>query len=157
MWRDHLRKLTGFFILLIIFVSGCNSEQKSTDIATYTDNPPPYIKTVDDIIDRHGTLENKERFDDFLNRVQQGKDDSIRVIKYTTEGAPIIYSYEFKSDEISVTIDTTRDGYGQSKIGHTTCTSIKVNEDKERTNYELVGCTPLIGDTIILTVDVYPE
>ena len=155
---EHLRRITGFFILFfIIFVSGCNSEQKSTDIATHTDNPPQYIKTVDDIIDRHGTVENKERFDEFLNRVQQGKDDSIRVINYTTEGAPIIYNYEFKNDEISVIIDTTRDGYGQGNIVHTTCTSIKVNEDKERTNYELVGCTPQIGDAIILTVDVYSE
>ena len=149
-----MRRITGFFILFfIIFVSGCNSEQKSTEIATYTDNPPPYIKTVDDIIDRHGTVENKERFDEFLNRVQQGKDDRIRVIKYTTEGAPIIYSYEFENDEISVTIDTTRDGYGQGNIIHKICTSIKVNEDNERINYKLEGCSPSIGDHIILIIE----
>jgi hypothetical protein len=43
---------------------------------------------------------------------------------------------------INVIIDTTRDGYGQREVIQTTCTSIKVNEDQERTNYELEGCTP---------------
>ena len=151
-------RLTGFFFLfLILFASGCNSEQQSTHIATHTDNSPTYNNTSDNIIVRNDTLENKERFDQFLNNLQQGKDDSISVVKYTTEGDPIIYSYEFENEVINVTIDTTRDGYGQGNISHTTCTSIKVNEDKERTNYELVGCTPPIGDTIILTVDEYPE
>ena len=46
-WRDHLRKLTGFFIIfLIIFISGCNSEQKSADIATHKHNPPAYNEFI---------------------------------------------------------------------------------------------------------------
>jgi len=150
-----LRMKAGFFILFfILLVSGCNSGQTSQDIYMYTDdNPPPYIKTLDDIIDTNGKLENKERFDEFFNSVQQERDDSIRVVKYTTEGDPIIYGYEFENEVINVTIDTRRDGYGQGKIIHKTCTSIIVNEDKEKTSYELDGCTPSIGDNIILTIE----
>lgn len=145
----------GFFTLfLILLVSGCNSVQTSHDIYMYTDdNPPPSIEILDGITVTNGKLENKERFDEFFNNVQQGKDDSIRVVKYTTEGATIIYMYEFESEVINVTIITRRDGYDQSNIVHTTCTSIIVNEDKEKTRYELDGCTPSIGDNIILTIE----
>ena len=145
----------GFFIFfLMLLVSGCNSVQTSHDIYMYTDNnPPPTIKTIDIRIDTNGKLENKERFDKFFNSVQQGEADRISVVKYTTEGSPIIYDYEFENHVINVTIDTRRDDYGQGNIVHTTCTSIIVNEDKEKTSFELDGCTPSIGDNIILTIE----
>ena len=146
-----MRIIAGFFILsLILFVSGCNSEEKSTDMNINKNSIPPYTKTSDDIIDNHGNLENKERFHKFFNNVEQGIDDSIRVVRYTIEGDPIIYSYEFENEVINVTIDTRRDGYGQGNVIHTICTSIK---DNERTNYELEGCSPSIGDNIILTIE----
>ena len=72
---------------------GCNSEQQIKDIYMYPDNIPPYIKMPEDIIDTHGKLENKEWFDEFLLHVQQGVEDHIRVVKYTEEGAPILYDY----------------------------------------------------------------
>lgn len=153
-----MRIITGFFVFfLTLLVSGCTSEQKSTDPYTQTNHTPAYVKTMDDIIDRNGKLENKERFDEFLNRVQQGEDDHIRVVKYTTEGNPILYEYEFKKNIIDVIIDTTRDGYGQREVIQTTCTSINVNEDQERTSYELDGCTPPIGGNLILTVEKAPK
>lgn len=149
-----MRIKAGFFILsLILLVSGCNSGEKSTDMNMDKDSIPPYTKTSDDIIDKHGNLENKERLDEFFNNVQQGKDDSIRVVRYTTEGDPIIYSYEFENEEINVTIDTRRDGYGQGNVIYEICTSLKVNEDNERIDYKLEGCSPSIGDHIILTIE----
>lgn len=149
-----MRIKAGFFILsLILLVSGCNSEEKSTDINMNKDSIPPYTKTSDDIIDKHGNLENKERFDKFFNNLQQGIDDSIRVVRYTTEGDPIIYSYEFENEEINVTIDTRRDEYGQGNVIYEICTSLKVNEDNERIDYKLEGCSPSIGDHIILTIE----
>ena len=137
----------------MLLVSGCNSVHKSTDIYMYPDNIPPYIQTPEDIIDTQGELENKERFDEFLYHVQQGQEDSIRIVKYTTEGAPILYDYEFEKDMIKVTMDTTRDGYGQRNILQTICTSIEVNEATKRTNYKLIGCQPSIGNSIILIIE----
>ncbi|MEK4426050.1 DUF4362 domain-containing protein [Solibacillus sp. FSL K6-1523] len=150
-----MRTRTGFFILFfILLVSGCNSEHSAQDIYMYTDDSlPPYIENLEDIINTNGKLENKERFDEFFNSVQQGKDNRIRVVKYTIEGAPIISDYEFENEVISVTIDTRRDGYGQGNIVYTTCTSIIVNEDNEKTSYELEDCRPSIGDNIILTIE----
>ena len=149
-----LKTINGFFALFLMFlVSGCNSVQKSTDIYMYPDNIPPYIQTLEDILDTYGELENKGRFDEFLNNVQQGQEDSIRLVKYTTEGAPILYDYEFENDMIKLTIDTRRDGYGQRDIIHTTCNSIKVNEATKRTNYNLEGCDPSIEDSSILIIE----
>ena len=146
-----MKIIARFFILsLILLVSGCTSGEKPIDNNMNKDSIPPYTKTSDDIIDTHGNLENKERFDEFFNNVQQGKDDNIRVVKYTTEGDPIIYSYAFENEKINVTIDTRRDNYGQGNVIHTICTSIK---DNEKINYELEGCSPSIGDNIILTIE----
>ena len=138
----------------MLLLSGCNSKQKTTDIYMYTeDNMPPYVKGLEDIIDTHGELENKERFNDFLNNVQQGKADNIRVVKYTTEGAPIIYDYEFEKDMIKVTIDTRRDDYGQKEIFHTICTSIEMNKATKKTEYALKGCVPLMENNMILDIE----
>lgn len=149
-----MRTITRISVLiLLLFVSGCNNGQKSIDSNMHKDSPPPYSKTADDIIDTHGMLENKERLDEFFNNVQQGKDDHIRVVKYTIEGDPIIYSYELENKVINVTIDTTRDAYGHGEIVHKTCTSMMVNEETEKTSYVLDGCTPSVGDHIILTIE----
>ena len=142
----------SFVLFLILLMFGCNSEQKTTDIYMYPDNIPPYIKMPEDIVDTHGKLENKERFDEFLLHVQQGVEDHIRVVKYTEEGAPILYDYDFKKEILNVTIDTRRDGFGQRDIFQTTCTSVIVDEATKGTSYKLKGCNPKIEDNVILFV-----
>ena len=143
----------SFVLFLILLMFGCNSEQKTTDIYMYPDNIPPYIKTPEDIIDTHGKIENKERFDEFLLHVQQGVEDHIRVVKYTEEGAPILYDYDFDKEVLNVTIDTRRDGFGQRDIVHATCTSIIVDEATKGTSYKLSDCNPKIEDNVILFVE----
>ena len=143
----------SFVLFLILLMFGCNSEQKTTDIYMYPDNIPPYIKTPEDIIDTHGKIENKERFDEFLLHVQQGVEDHIRVVKYTEEGALILYDYDFNKEMLNVTIDTRRDGFGQRDIVHATCTSIIVDEATKGTSYKLSDCNPKIEDNVILFVE----
>ncbi|MGM9945431.1 MAG: DUF4362 domain-containing protein [Lysinibacillus sp.] len=118
----------------------------------YPDNIPPYIKTPEDIVDTHDKLENKERFDEFLLNVQQGVEDHIRVVKYTEEGAPILYDYDFDKEILNVTIDTRRDGFGQRDIVYTTCTSVIVNEAIKGISYILKDCNLQIEDNVILFV-----
>lgn len=150
-------KTINVFLLLflgLLFISGCKGEQKSTDIYVYPDNMPlPYIKVPEDIVDMHGELENKERFDEFLLNVEQGIEDSIRVVRFTTEGAPILYEYDFDKEIIKLKIDSTRDGFGQKEIIHTSCNAIKVDETSNRTSYNLKGCNPKIEDSTILVIE----
>ena len=131
----------SFVLFLILLMFGCNSEQKTTDIYMYPDNIPPYIKTPEDIIDTHGKIENKERFDEFLLHVQQGVEDHI------------LYDYDFDKEILNVTIDTRRDGFGQRDIFQTTCTSVIVDEATKGTSYKLKGCNPEIEDNVILFVE----
>ena len=141
-----------WILMLIILVSGCGEQNNRTNSAQ--PNPSsPYVETMDNIVERNGQIKNKERFDEFLSNVQQGEADRIRVVKYTTEGAAILYDYEFKNDVINVVIDTTRDGYGQQQIIQTACTSIKSVEEQGSKSYELDGCTPSTGGRLILTIE----
>ncbi|AST91166.1 hypothetical protein BC6307_07680 [Sutcliffiella cohnii] len=151
-----MKTINVFLVLFLglLFISGCTGEQKSTDIYMYPDNIPlPYIKVPEDIVDIHGELENKERFDEFFLNVEQGIEDSIRVVRYTTEGAPILYDYDFDKEAIKVKIDSTRDGFGQKEIIHTTCSAIKVDETSSRTSYNLKRCIPKIEDNTILIIE----
>ena len=101
----------------------------------------------------HGEFENKERFDEFLLNVEQGIEDSIRMVRYTTEGAPVLYEYDFDKELIKVMIDTRRDGFGQRDIIYTTCSGIKVDEASKRTSYNLTGCAPKIESNTILVIE----
>ncbi|WBL16973.1 DUF4362 domain-containing protein [Sutcliffiella sp. NC1] len=151
-----MKTIKVFFVLFfgLLFISGCTGEQKTTDIYMYPDNISlPYIKFPEDIVDMHGELENKERFDEFLLNVEQGKEDSIRVVRYTTEGDPILYEYDFDKEAIKVKIDTSRDGFGQKEIFHTTCSAIKVDETSNRTSYNVKECVPKIEDSTILVIE----
>ncbi|KOS61629.1 hypothetical protein AN161_17100 [Lysinibacillus sp. FJAT-14222] len=117
------------------------------------DIPPPYISTPEDIVDAHADLKNQERFEDFLHNVQQGKEDSIRMVRYTTEGDPIVHELEYDGEIIKSTKDPRRDQYGQGSIIHSACSLIEAVETNESTNYLLENCEPPIEDNNILVIE----
>ena len=141
-----LKKYMGFLALSsIVLLSGCNNA---------VDSKPKYVEKESDILDKHGEIENKERFDQFLKNVQQGKEDTIRIVHYTKEGDAILHDYEFKNKVIHVTQDNSHDNYGDTEITKTTCKKIKENKDSGKTSYTLMGCTsPKAIDTEVLTVE----
>lgn len=113
--------------------------------------PPYYISSLEDIVETHGELENKTRFDEFINHVYQGKEDHIRVVRYTKEGDPILHDLEYDGEIVKLIIDTRRDQYSQGSITQTTCTSIEEVETNESTEYILKDCER-IGDKNILSI-----
>nr|WP_106782621.1 DUF4362 domain-containing protein [Lysinibacillus timonensis] len=148
-----MKKLIVWAVLFVCVMAGCNSVNSSKDIDMYSDNElPPFISLPEDIVDMHGELKNEERVEEFFIRVQQGKDDSIRVVKYTTEGAPILYEYNYDGDWLQTTIDTSRDGYGSRGVTQTTCTTIEKVETNKSTDYLLEGCEEPIEE-IVLSID----
>lgn len=147
-----MKKNYGLFILfLMLLIYGCNSEDRSTDINMFPNNIPNYISSLEDIVDTHGEIKNKERFDEFLNNVYQGEEDRIRVVRYTTEGDPMLHELEYDGEIINSTTDTRRDQYGHGSITQTTCTSIEEVETNESIKYILEGCEHAI-DNIILVI-----
>jgi hypothetical protein len=43
----------------------------------------------EDIVDSHGEITNIEKFMKLVENVNHGREDKIRVVRYTTEGDPI--------------------------------------------------------------------
>jgi hypothetical protein len=111
------------FMFLLILISGCS-----------------YNPSDEDIVDSHGQITNLEKFMKFVENVNQGREDKIRVVRYTTEGDPILHDLEYDGEIITSTIDTTRDEFGTASVSTATCKSITVKETDETTNYLLSGC-----------------
>ncbi|TQR19438.1 DUF4362 domain-containing protein [Psychrobacillus vulpis] len=92
-----------------------------------------------------------KRFSEFLNNVEKGQKDNIRVVRYTEEGDPMLHDLEFDGEVIKSTSDTRRDKFGEGSINNTTCTSIEEVETTERTDYILEGCENIIDNVILVT------
>jgi hypothetical protein len=72
---------------------------------------------------------NFEKMNVFYDNVNHRKDDMIRVTGFTTEGGVIILDVIYKSGNLTVTRDNTRDGYSDRKI--TTYKAIKITKDNK--------------------------
>lgn len=146
-----MKKINTIFVLFISFlIAGCQNTENSTIKNLEENNIPDYTPTSEDVVDMHGEIENEERFKEFLNNVGKGQKDSIRVVKYTVEGDPILYDFGYDGEVIKSTTDTRRDKFGEGSINNTTCTSIEVVETTERTDYILEGCENTIDNTVLV-------
>jgi len=129
-------------MLLTLVLAGCqNEEQTIPEEAADLPYPPEYIQAPDDIVNMHGDITNLERFYDFIDHVEKGKNDKVRIVKYTTEGAPMIHDLEFDGTEIHSTYDSTRDGFGSRSIEEANCKGITVVKTDSRTDYVLEECS----------------
>ena len=142
-------------IALILFISaGCQPEDQTIPVeVTDFPNPPEYIQAPEDIVDMHGDITNLERFYTFVDHVEQGQNDKIRIVNYTTEGAPMLHDLEFDGSEIHSTYDSTRDGYGTGIMEEVVCKGITVVKRDSRTDYVLEECSNDKEDLIILVID----
>ena len=128
-----------------------NNSVKTIDIYNYPDKYVPYyIATPEDIVDTYNELINKERFVEFLNNVRQGKEDHIRVVRYTAEGDQLLRDLEYDGELIKSTIDTRRGIYVRGSIS-TTCNSIRTVEMNDSTDYILEGCGQPMNN-VVLTI-----
>ena len=145
-----LKKL--LWIPFFFMLAACGKEEagvtppSSLPTATYT-------STEQDIVDQHEKITNLARFEEFMEHVHNAEEDTIRIVVYTTEVAPILKDVRFDRDSIEYTVDTTRDGYGIPEIITANCKSIEKNETKDRTDYRLVGCDKET-DTLLLVTDM---
>lgn len=146
-----------WFKLLILFslmLTGCEEEKQTQFEESNNSKPPDYIQDPEDVVDMHGEITNLEKFYTFMKHVEQGKKNNIRVVSYTTEGAPMLHDLEFNGTTVHSIYDSTRDGFGYGSIEETTCKGIaEVNTDG-RTDYVLEDCSNQEGkDLTILIVE----
>jgi len=146
-----VKKITFiFFLLFTLFIAGCQNTGNSTNSIQEQNDVPDYTPSSEDIVEMHGEIENMERFKEFLNNIEQEQRDNIRVVRYTTEGDPMLHDVEYDGEVIKSTTDTRRDKFGEGSINTTTCTSIEVVETTERTDYILDDCENIKDDIILV-------
>ncbi|QUG40052.1 DUF4362 domain-containing protein [Psychrobacillus sp. INOP01] len=147
-----MKKVISLCILFIALIfAGCQNEENSANTIGEQNNVPDYTPSSEDVVDMHGEIENKERFEEFLNNVEKNQKDSIRVVSYTTEGDPMLKDLEYDGGVIKYTTDTRRDKFGVGSISNTSCTSVEVVETTERTDYLLEGCDNKVDNIILVT------
>jgi hypothetical protein len=110
-----MKKIVLLMLLVIMaFAIGCSRGSKPTY------NTSPYTSETaiknGDIVDVHGKQYNAEKLEKFVENVQNGIKDKVRITKYTVEGGAIIWDLEFYGKKINCTYDSTRDGFGVPTI-----------------------------------------
>ncbi|MBA2875780.1 MULTISPECIES: DUF4362 domain-containing protein [Anoxybacillaceae] len=124
------------FMLIMLLLSSCGE----------------YEPSKDDIVNKHGDITNLGKFMQFVENVNRGKEDKIRIVAYTVEGDPIIQDLEYDGESITLITDTTRDKFGSGSINTSTCKSIKIEKTQERTDYLLDGCDQESTENIVLVI-----
>ncbi|AVQ97750.1 hypothetical protein OBCHQ24_01320 [Oceanobacillus iheyensis] len=140
-----------FMAFFILIISGCQNSNELTKPVQKPVDIPVYNSSSEDVVDRNGDIKNIEGFEVFYQNVEQGQKDSIRVVRYTTEGDPMLHYLEYDGEIIKSVRDTRRDTYGEGKVSNANCKTIDVKETEESKDYVLEGCDR-IEDNIILTV-----
>jgi hypothetical protein len=141
-----LKKLFPLYIMLPLLFLGCQAEEEPAA------KLPDYKPSKDDIVSMHGDIENLDRFSSFIANVKQSSEDTIRVVSYTEEGAPILHDLEYDGHVIHFILDTRRDGFGPRMIEERECKSVDIEKGDKRTAYALTGCGWNKEDYIILTI-----
>jgi Domain of unknown function (DUF4362) len=141
-----LKKLFPLYTLLSLLLMACQTQEKPAA------KLPDYKPSKDDIVSMHGDIENLERFLSFITNIQQGSEDTIRVVSYTEEGAPILHDLGYDGEVIHSILDTRRDGFGPGMIKERECKSVDIEKGEKRTNYSLADCGLNKDDYSILTI-----
>lgn len=143
----------AFLTMCGLFLSGCESEAQNIQ-----SNNKAEKLSHNEVIDRHGQVENLERLNIFVEKVQSGSNDKIKLIRYTIEGDPIYHNLDFDGTSLTLTYDNTEDKFGQGEVTTYTCKNMTKYESNTETKYMLQGCpNPNMGEILHISHDVEKE
>ncbi|WP_162551052.1 DUF4362 domain-containing protein [Paenibacillus tepidiphilus] len=114
--------LKRFFIVLLFltfFVVACSKSLKSDEAAE-----KGYV-----VFSNDGVM-NYEKFELFIDKVDNDENARVKIVNYTDEGDPIFHTLEYTSEQntISYTFDSSEDEFGERKKVNTQCKYIIENE-----------------------------
>lgn len=136
--------------LLCAFMVGCQSDKAISDNQPPKSGPP----SNNEVIETHGRLENIDRLDLFVDNVQSGKKDKVRLDRYTIEGDPIFHDLDYNGSKLTFTLDTSKDQFGQGEVKSNDCKSIQRLESETETKYLLESCPdPQISELLTISYD----
>jgi hypothetical protein len=154
-----MKKSIFIFIYLAIFtmiIIGCQSGDVQPEIKEINDSG--VAPASNEIIESHGSIENIERLDSFVQNVQNQKEDKIQITRHTIEGDPIYHKLNFKGEKIEFEIDSSKDQFGSGEILYYECKTIKKEDTNPETKYILEGCpAPEVRDLLTISHNVQRE
>lgn len=128
-------KRNWLIVMFVLLLVGCEYKLSSTDI-----------------VNSHGDITNLAIFERFVENVNQGFEDEIRIVTYTIEGDPLLHELQFDGEELLSTIDTRHDEFGSGNVDTTTCKFIVAKENNDQIDYELRGCEETNRMNTVLTI-----
>jgi hypothetical protein len=147
-----MKKSILLMILSLFIFIGCQKDPISG--SNHKEEKPGY----DEVIDRHGQVENMERLDTFISEVQSSSKDKVRLIRYTIEGDPIYHDLDFDGTTLTMTLDTTEDKFGNGEVHSYQCKSMVKEESNTETKYMLEGCSDSqMAELLFISHDVEKE
>jgi hypothetical protein len=124
-----------FLIVFILFIF-------TTVISACSFYPEDKL-SKEDVVIRTDITEGLNNFDRFVQHVQKGIKDKVRVIDYTNE---VIYGFNFDGQMIEYVYDNSSNT--KNDIQKTKCEGINVIKSAKGIEYKLIKCSePNIGNT----------
>ncbi|WP_221569078.1 DUF4362 domain-containing protein [Alkalihalobacillus sp. TS-13] len=125
-----IKKLSIIIVcILFLFIVGCTHSNAA--------NSKEFTPSDTDIVSRlFDDIKNESRLKEFIQNTEAGQKDSIRVVTYTKEGAPILTNITFDGDNLEVSSDSTRDDYGSKEMKKFKCKEILAEGKK----YSMISC-----------------
>lgn len=87
-----------------------------------------------------GGVLNADRWQTFVDKLENGERDEVQVVHYTIEGDPIFRNFIYDGDSFRLRYDTTHDAYGAPLDRTDFCEGVQKDETDEGTVYTLKGC-----------------
>lgn len=134
-------------VLLSLTLVGCQLGISSENPKA----PYPAEKAIQngDIVSSHGEISNLDKFTQFIENMNKGVKDHVRITMYTDEGDPIFYYLDYDGNKIQYTYDATHDRFGGSIKESTTCSKLVSAKVEKGVEYHFSNCSTDIGNNFI--------
>lgn len=99
-----------------------------------------------DIVQVHGKFMNLDRWEEFLEHVNNEEADQVRLTQYTIEGDPIFYELVYDGEYIKFTYDNAMDAFGLDQ-GRPSSRCLGVGIKNNEQGQEYYGLTECENDT----------
>jgi hypothetical protein len=141
--------MSRWMVLLLLapaLLGGCGSKaapkETSVQEVRYLATPPAPIRPCGHEVSPHGQSPYPGARECLWSAYEQGQQAMFATTHYTVEGDPITWTVQLKRpDRIAVSVDTTRDHFGDQKVTDLTCTKLERLVEGERITLKLSGCS----------------
>lgn len=129
-----MRKIIVFGLMFLL--AGCKDDGQNAEQI----DPAVIEPGSDRVIDQHGQLENLNLFYQFIKDVEDNEQTSLKVTRYTIEGAPIYWDVEYNGEHFNIEIDNREDAWGSKNIENYQCDILIEDETGSLTDYNFKSC-----------------